>query len=467
MHKFLAIALLVIPTSIWAQEQHTMTLKEAQEYASEHSYSARGAYFDAEVALRGVKETIAIGLPQINGSLDYNNYIDIPIQVAPADAFGFPDYLTQFLGEVSTETGVPINAPAGDPNAVTEFQFGAPQTMTAGVALSQLIFDGSYFVGLKAAKTYTKVMDGAVEMTQRDVKAMVAESYHTVLIASENVEILEESLTVLNKTRQDTKAMLEQGFLEEQDLDQLDLSIGDLNNRIAHASNQKRIALDMLKYQLGMPMSSTLSLSDTVDGLLTDGAVDMLGLGFNFQQSIDYEVLNTRVGLMDLNVKNERVKTLPTIGGFYNYQKNAQRESFDFFEGDKKWYPIQLWGVKLSVPIFTSLRGVHRVAKARVEAERARMDLEQATQGATLEYESAKNDYSLALATYQNQQQSLMLAERIFNKTQVKYTEGVASSFDLAQAQTQLLQAQGSFIGGMLSVLNAKSRLSKSLNQYQ
>ena len=113
MHiKLLSIALLILPISIWAQEQHTMTLKEAQEYASEHSYSVRGASFDAEVALRGVKETISIGLPQINGSLDYNNYIDIPVQVAPADAFGFPSYLTQFLGDVSTETGVPINAPA-------------------------------------------------------------------------------------------------------------------------------------------------------------------------------------------------------------------------------------------------------------------------------------------------------------------------------------------------------------------
>jgi outer membrane protein len=299
------------------------------------------------------------------------------------------------------------------------------------------------------------------------VKAIVAESYHTVLIASENVDILQKSLTVLRKTRQDTKAMFEQGFVEEQDLDQLDLSLADLNNRIAHASNQKSIALDLLKYQLGMPMSSTLTLSDSVDGLLTEGAVDMLGLGFNFQQSIDYDVLNTRVSLMDLNVKNEKVKSLPTIGGFYNYQKNAQRDSFDFFDGDKKWYPIQLWGVKMSVPIFTSFRGVHRVAKAKVEAERARMNLDQATQGATLEYELAKNDYSLALATYQNQEQSLFLAERIFNKTQIKYTEGIASSFDLAQAQTQLLQSQGSFIGGMLSVLNAKSRLSKSLNQYQ
>ncbi len=457
----------MLPMSIWAQEQHTMTLKQAQEYASEHSYSVRGAYFDAEAALRGVKETIAIGLPQVNGSIDYNNYIDIPTQVAPADAFGFPAYLTQFLGEVSAETGVPINAPAGDANAVSEFQFGAPQTMTAGVALSQLIFDGSYFVGLKAAKTYAQVMNGAVAITQRDVKAIVAESYHTVLIAKENVAILQESLTVLEKTRGDTKAMLEEGFVEEQDLDQLDLSIVDLNNRIAHASNQEKIALDMLKFQLGMPMSATLSLSDTVDGLLTDGAVDMLGTGFNFEQSIDYDVLSTQVRLMDLNVKNERVKSLPSIGGFYNYSRNAQRESFDFFDGDKKWYPTQLWGVQLSVPIFTSLRGVHRVAKARVEAERSRMNLEQASQGATLEYESARNDYSLALATYQNQQQGLLLAERIFNKTQIKYTEGLASSFDLAQAQTQLLQAQGNFIGGMLSVLNAKSRLSKSLNQYQ
>ncbi|MCB0760838.1 MAG: TolC family protein [Flavobacteriales bacterium] len=465
--KHILLGWLLIPLAVVGQESYSMSLQQAQDYAAQHSYVVRTASYDAEAASRGVKETITIGLPQVNGSIDYNNYIDIPTQVAPADAFGFPDYLVEFLGGVSAETGVPLDAPQTDPNAISEFQFGAKQTMTAGVSVSQLIFDGSYFVGLKAAKTYAEVMQGNVARTQRDVKAAVAEAYHMVLIARENVSILEESRGVLETTRKETAAMVQQGFLEQQDLDQIDLSLSDLANRINHAQQQQTIAMDLLKFQMGMPMNNSLEVTDTVDGLMAEGAEALLQTAYSFQSSIDYRVLDTQIRLMDLNVKNEKAKSLPSIGGFYNYQRNAQRDEFNFFDSDGKWYPIQLWGVQLKMPIFTSLRGVHRVAKAKVEAERARMNMEQAQQGANLEYLNAKNDYSLALATLDNRQQSLSLADRIYKTTQTKYAQGVSSSFELAQAHSQLISAQGNYISSMLEVLNAKTRLGKSLNQYE
>ena len=138
-----------------------LTLEEAQSLAAQRAYNVRYASFDSEEAASNTRELIASGFPQISGSVEYNRYIDIPTQVSSGDAFGFPDYLTTFLGDVAQSTGVALNAPPSDPNAIQEFQFGAAQTMTAGITATQLVFSPSYFVGIQAAKAYASAMEAA------------------------------------------------------------------------------------------------------------------------------------------------------------------------------------------------------------------------------------------------------------------------------------------------------------------
>lgn len=449
------------------QEQVEMTLAEAQAYAVEHSFAVRYARMDAASAEREVKLITSAGLPHVNGSIEYNNYIDIPTQVAPADAFGFPAYLTQFLGAVSEETGVPINAPEQDPNAISEFQFGAPQTMTAGIAASQLIFDGSYFVGLQAAKAYASAQKSAIEKSEDEVKRATAEAYHTVLVSEENLRILENSRGVVSSNLTETEALFENGFVEEQDLDQLKLTLADLDSRINYARKQSEISKDLLKFQIGMPLENQIILKDDIASLTAaPGAAGLLSFGFSLDGNAEYETQNRYVELSKLNVKNEKAKSLPRISAFYNYQRNAQRDEFNFLDFDEKWYPIQLWGVQLTVPIFNSLEGSHRIQQAKIDVERASTALDQIAQGAKLEYLAAKNEYEMAVENTRIQKESKALAERIFNTTQIKYKEGVASSFELSQAQNQQLTAQGNYIGAVLQLLNTKARLTKALNQY-
>ncbi len=449
------------------QQQVEMTLAEAQAYAMGHSFAVRYARMDAATAAREVKQLTAAGLPHVNGSVEYNNYIDIPTQVAPANAFGFPTYLTQFLADVSEETGVPINAPEQDPNAVSEFQFGAPQTMTAGISATQLIFDGSYFVGLQAAKASASAQRSAIEKSEAEVKKATAEAYHTVLISRENLRILEESRSVVEQSVQETKALFENGFVEEQDLDQLSLTLADLDARINYARKQSEISADLLKFQIGMPLENEIKLSDDIASLTAaPGDAGLLSMGFSLNGNAEYETQNRYVELSKLSVKNEKAKGLPSISAFYNYQRNAQRKEFNFLDSDQKWYPIQIWGVKLSVPIFNSFEGAHRIAKAQIDVERASTALEQIEQGAKLEYLAAKNEFEMAVENARIQKESRALAERIFNTTQIKYKEGVASSFELSQAQNQQLNAQGNYIGAVLQLLNTKARLNKALNQY-
>ncbi|WP_306641199.1 TolC family protein [Sanyastnella coralliicola] len=461
----LVIAVLIAQFS-YAQEAVSMSLAQAQQYALEHGFAVTNARLDAAKAEREVKETLSIGLPQVTGSIDYNNYIDIPVQVAPADAFGFPDYLNQFLFDVSNETGVALNAPEPDPDAISEFQFGTPQTITAGIQATQIVFDGSYFVGIQASRAYADAMRNGIEKSEVETKEAVASAYHTVLVAQENSRILSESLGLLKDTFEETQALYENGFAEEMDVDQLRLNLADLESRIKYADQQAEVALDMLKFQIGMDLAADLTLTDNVESLTGDTGASMLSTPFNIENNPDFKMQRSYVNLAELGVKNEKARALPSIGAFYSYQRNAQRDEFNFLDFDQKWYPIQLWGVQMTVPIFGSTQGYQRIEKAKVDLARAEEALFQVEQGAKLEFTSARIDFDNSLEQREIQKQNLELAEKIFNKTQIKYNEGVASSFELSQSQSQLLTTQGNYINATLQLLNARARLNKALNNF-
>ena len=459
-------ALFFLSSLVSAQNVTALSLEQAQQYAIDHAFAVKNARLDAAKAEREVKETLSQGFPQINGSIDYNNYIDIPTQVAPADAFGFPPYITEFLGGVAQETGVPLNAPPADPDGVTEFQFGAPQTITAGIQATQLIFDGSFFVGVQAQKAYADAMASGIRQSEVDTKDAVASAYHTALIAKENQSILSQSRAVLESTLNETQALFENGFAEEQDVDQLRLSLADLDSRIQYAEQQAKVALDMLKFQIGMDLNDDVTLTDTIESLTGSDDMRLLSVPMNVNQNPQVMVQEKYVRLAELGVKNEKARLLPSIGGFYTYQQNAQREEFNFLDSDGRWFPIQLWGIQMNVPLFGSTLGHQRIEKAKVDLARAEEALLQIQKGAELEYRSAKIDFENALSQKQIQQDNMALAQRIFDRTQIKYNEGVASSFELSQAQNQLLTSQGSYINATLQLLNSRSRLNKALNNY-
>lgn len=458
------LIMLLFPGWLFAQT-YSFSLAEAQAFALENSYDMQYALMDEAIAERDIKIVGSAGLPQVNASIDYNNYIDIPVQVAPADAFGFPPYLTNFLGAVSEETGVPLNAPQVDPDAVSEFQFGAPQTMTAGIAVSQLVFDGSYFVGRQAAKAYAEVARMTVDRTELQVRSAVSEAYHTVLLARENVSILQDSRGVLEQTLNETIQFYENGFVEEQDVDQLRLSLADLDARINFAEQQALIALDLLKFQLGLPMNADVTVTDSVESLLSKGN-DPLTKAFSLEAIPDVAVQRGNLNMAEWAMKNEQAKRLPSIGAFYNYQRNAQRDEFNFLDFDENWFPIQLWGVQFKMPIFGGFSRKHEIAKAKINQEKALVALKQISAGAELEYATALNEYRNAVENERIQNGNLELANKIFNTTQIKYSEGVSTSFELTQAQNQLLTAQGNQIQATLQLLNTKTRLNKSINNF-
>lgn len=442
MTRLLSLIITALMLTFYSQAQVvSMSLKEAQDYAVKNAYASKSASYDVDVAALQTEELIGIGLPQINGSVQYQNYLNLPTQLVPAEFFG------------------------GQSGEFAKLQFGTSNNMTVGLSATQLLFNGSWLVGLEASRSYASLKQKQKTQTEKQVREDVANSYHLAVIAQDNLTLISGSREVLNKTFTDTKALYDVGFVEEQDVQQLQLSLNDLDNRIASAEQQVKLTLDLLKFQIGMPLATELQLTENSETLLNSATAEVLTVPFSADMHIDYQVTLGALGMQQLDLKNQRSKRLPTLGAFYNLQTNAQRNEFSFFDTSEPWFPIQLWGIQLNVPIFAGLSTNKSIGKARVEVQRM-TDLTAMTKEAIqLQYNSARTEYTYALQNYGATKDNLALAEKILEKTRIKYTEGLASSFEVSQSQSQVIQAQGSYIGAMLGLMNAKVKMSNALSQ--
>lgn len=447
-----------------AQEKVRMSLPEAQDYAIQNSYLSKSARIDIAQAKQQVWEQAARGLPQVNGSVGYTDMIDIPTSVIPANSFGFPSYLTEFLGGVSQQTGIPINAPPQDPNATTAVQFGQRYTMKAGFSASQLLFDGSYIIGLKGAKGVQLLRDQQGQMVDQDVRAMIEESYYTALVAAENTERLKASAETVKRSLRETQALFMNGYTEELNVDQLTLMVNSLETQIEMAERQSRATVNLLKYQMGMPMETELELADNMEDIWRMSDPDaLLKNDFDVTRNIAYQMNKLDIKLHGYLVKLQEARYYPTLNAMFNHEQQAFRDKFSFFDTNEKWYPQTLWGLSLHVPIWDNLGARASIKKAKLEQQRVADRTVYVEEGLKLQYRTSKDNFVSAIERLDNFKKDMDLAGRIRDKTLIKYTEGLASSMEVTTAENQLLQSQTTYINGLFSVLDAKAKLNKVL----
>lgn len=458
-HTILLISSIFISAISIAQETKPMqlTVHDAVGYALENSMKAKTAEIDIIQAKKDVWIQAARGLPIVNGSVNYSNFIDIPTTVAPADAFGFPDYLTQFLGEVAQETGVAINAPPPNENGVSELQFGQPHNMDAGISVGLQLFDGSYIIGVKGARGFEKLRKDQAKMTDNEIETIVAEAYYTSQIAKENVKLLNQNIENVERTLNETSKLYEAGFAEEMDVEQLDLLINSLKNRSKMATRQHAATLKLLKYQIGMDINSPIELTDdleTIWALESDSA--LLAREFSLDDNLAYDLVKQDVVLHGYLVKLQEANYYPQLHAFFDHKQQAFRQDFDFFDFSNSWYPQTLWGIQLKVPIWDNLGGAAAIKKAKLEQEKVRNRLYDLEQALTMQYTIAVDDFNSALEQLDNSTKNIDLAERIQKKTLIRYNEGLASSMELTTAENQLITAQTEYINTLFNAMDAK-----------
>lgn len=425
-----------------AQDIKSFTLKEAQQYAIENNYDVKNAGTDVEIARKRVKENLAIGLPQVNAGAGYTNYLELPTQLIPAEFFG------------------------GEPGEFEEIQFGTQHNATWNASLSQLIFSGQYIVGVMASKAYVGLIEGSLQKSEIEIKDLIAKSYYPVIILQENKKVFDSTLSSLNKMLYETEEYYKSGFLEDTDVDQLKLLIADMETTITNIDNQLEIASNMLKYQMGIKANEKIEVTDKLDNLLADVNRDfLLNSSFDYNNHIDYKLLKDQEKMAVLQLKLKRSEYYPTLSGYYSFQQDAMRNEFNFLNSNDKWFTNQMVGVQLEVPIFSSGNRKYKVQQAKLEIEKIKVVDNQLQQGLSLKVRTVKSEFNNKYLIYLNRKMAVSNAEKIYQKTEIKYREGIANSLDLSQTYNQYLTNQIEYLTSILDLLNKKSELEKELTK--
>jgi outer membrane protein TolC len=441
-YRLILIFSLLISLAGFSQENpQSFTLQEAIDYALQNNRTAKNASLDIEAAKQQKWETTATGLPQVSAEIGYQNWLKQQVSLIPAEFFG------------------------GNSGEFAEVVFSTKQSITATATLTQKIFDGSYLVGLQSAKVFLEISKNAKIKTDLEVRKSVINAYGNVLLAEESVAIIEKNKAILEKNLSDLSKIYENGLEEEESVEQLQITLHGVNSSLKNTIRLKTLAYQMLNITLGLDVYSSTVLTDNLESLsLKNMSLELIDSNLDLNNSIDYKIAENDKRAKELLLKLEKSKALPTINTFINGGYSGFGDEFKFTSKEQKWFGSSLLGVNLNIPIFSSLGRSAATQRAKINLEKAKDDLIETEQKLQLQTAAAKSDYQFAIEDYDNKKQNLNLAERIEQKNETKFFEGIASSFDLRQAQTQLYTAQQEFLQAMLDVINKKAELETILN---
>jgi len=441
MNKF-TLFLLLFCVGIQAQEtskkSYSFSLQQAIEHAIENNYQSINSGRDVQSARQKKLEATALGLPQINATVDFQNNFVIQKSVVPAEFFG------------------------GNPGEFVEVAFGTKQNMNARASLNQLIFDGSYIVALQASKTYLDFYEKSKTKTDLEIKEMIINSYGNVLLSEESIDILKSNIKSVEKTLFETEQTFKNGLTEEENVEQLNIRLTTLKSNLNYSIRLRDIAENMLKINLGIEIDDELVLTDDLKSLTALNLdLALTNPEFNVEQNIDYTLMTNFVDQRNLELKLEKSRYLPSLGASLNYGYNAFGEDFSTFTNADNWLDYSNLGLNLNIPIFSGFGRNARTQQAKIALEQAKTELTETEQRLKLEYLTAKSKFDFDVEQYFSSKQNLTLAERIEKKQNVKFTEGLSSSFEFTEAQRQLYTAQQDYLQAMVNVINSRAKIEK------
>jgi len=418
-----------------------VSLEQAVAFGKDNNRQILNANREVQRAYKERWSTIAIGLPQVRANASYQNFIELPTSLIPAQFFG------------------------GKEGEFAEVQFGTPQTVVAGVTLDQLIFDGSYLVGLEATKVYLAISENILEKTMLEIRKSIISTYSSILLVQENIKFLKKNRNSLEANLNEVRELFRNGFEEEESVEQLRLTLSGIETQLRYAQNTEKITFNMLKLLMGYPTTTPLTLTNTLETLTTEGLFEeKFDTNPNLSGNIDIKIATNNLKSESLLFKFEKSKNLPRLSAFINGNYTGNSETFSFTESQQKWFGASLFGINLNVPVFSSLNRRSQSQKAKIAVDQAQTTLEETEERINIEFQAAQNEYRLAVETYFTNKENLALASRIEEKNQSKYFEGLSSSFELRQAQLQLYTAQNNYITAIQNVIQKKLNLETLLN---
>lgn len=418
--------------------KYAFSLAQAIDFAMKNQAQVQNASLDEQIASQKVKETVGIGLPQINASASAQDFLEIPTSVFPAKAF---------------------NPFAADDDYMA-VQFGIQYSATAGMDVSQLVFSSDYLVGLQATKTYLELSRKAAQRSRIETSVAVTKAYYTVLLNDERLALLESNLVRLKKLADDTKTLHQNGLVEKIDLDRVTVAWNNLLTEKEKIDKMMVLAQSLLKFQMGMDPAATLQLTDKLADIKF--APQLMADKFDHGRRVEYSLMETQKSAVLLQLKRERMHYLPMAVLFGNASANAYSTKFDFFDTKKGWYPTVLIGGRVSVGIFDGLQTHRRIQQAKLELLKTENQMRMVRQSIDLEISAATANLQNASSSLEIHRKNIALAEDIYKAAKLKYEQGVGSSLEVMNAETSLKEAQTNYFSSLYEALVAKVEYEKA-----
>jgi len=445
-----------------AQDAVKLSLDESLKMALKNNTNILNSRLDLNIAKKKIWETTAMGLPHVDAKSSYQHLFVVPTLTFPGTQLSkthIPIDVNTGIGtiselQLSSGENIYLNNVAGSP-----IELGVKNNISTDITVSQLIFSGSYFIGLQATKVYFNLTKQNNEKTKLEVIETVVNTYHMIQLAQESRKILAKNLENINNTLYEITEMNKQGFLEKTDVDQLELTANTVRNAINEIDSNLDLGYRLMKIQLGLDVTASIELSDPMESgeSLSNSSMKLLSEKFDMNQNVDFKLIYTTEKVAKLELNLAKSSFLPTITGFYNHNLQSNTASFNFA-------PKDLIGINLSLPIFSSGERLAVVSQRRMALEKARNTKEFVSKNLMMQAYQYQNDVKLKLEKYLNQKKSKELSDDIYQRTIEKYKQGMSSSMDLMNSQNQYLTNLTSYYQSIYDLQVAKSKLEKMYN---
>lgn len=434
------LLLCLLPWTSHAQQSQEFSLKQCIDYALAHQSQVLSARIDEASSHARNQQITGLALPQISGAGDFTDNVVIQKQLIDASVFN----------------------PSVPKGTLVPFEFGVQYNAVGTISLRQTLFDGSVLVALQAKKTLEELAHKSVQQTERDVRVNVSKAYYNVLVTEKQFSLLNANIQRLQSLLHDTKVMFANGFVEKLDLDRIQVQLNNLLSQKNQVNNMLLLGNELLKFQMGMPIGTPISLSDSLSMQDMEGALQDTA-GFTYDRRIDYSLLKTQKKANEYDLKRYKMAFLPTLNFIGVVGSNRASTKFDYFSKNQFWYGYGYVGLNLTVPIFSGFQRKFQVDQARLAVKKSEVQLEGMQQAIDLQVSQSRSTLENDLLTLHTQEQNMALAEEVYNQTKAKYEQGVGSNTDVINAESDLKQAQTNYFQALYEAILAKIDYQKAL----
>lgn len=458
---------LIVLIGLWAGDVlgQGMDLKACIDYALENSAPMQNARLDEKSALAKVRETAGLGLPQVSGSVSFihNTQLRRFFTTYSENSFFFGGQSVPGLNE-------------GDVVSAQNF-FQLKSSGDAGVNISQLIFNGSYFVGLQAANALKELTVRSTDRQAAETIDQVSKSYYLLIINRERIRLFDQNLARIDTLLRTTAALFKQGFAESIDVDRLQVAANNLRTERDKFSSLTELSLELLRFQMNFPSDQPLEIAGDLKTLNPVVNLNEYQAGWSYNDRPEIRVLESNRRLQQLSIRNNYAQAVPYIAAIGNLGYSTQspnvsglfRTSTNLSDngsfGPDSWYPYSFVGLSMNVPIFSGLQRTYRIQQEKITLVKLENSIRQVKSGIDLETRQAGISYQNAVSTIESQRRNVSLAENISRVARLKYEQGVGSNLEVMEAETSLRESQINYYNAMYDAIIAKLALDKAFGK--